>query len=121
MFFFGIMGIGSKAKPAGMAAAACPLCGRQVQMSIACSYSYFHFFFIPLFRFGVQYYATCPGCAGVFALEKRLGDCIKKGQPITLTAADLRPVKPNQPNLCPACGHRNPAGSAFCNRCGHPL
>ncbi|MBQ8917705.1 MAG: zinc-ribbon domain-containing protein [Oscillospiraceae bacterium] len=23
--------------------------------------------------------------------------------------------------MCPACGHRNPAGSTYCNRCGHGL
>ncbi|MBQ8669676.1 MAG: zinc-ribbon domain-containing protein [Oscillospiraceae bacterium] len=30
-------------------------------------------------------------------------------------------MKNNRDGLCPACGHRNPAGSTFCNRCGHGL
>lgn len=121
MFFFGIMGIGSGAKPAGEVMAVCPLCGSQARMNVARSYSYFHFFFIPLFKFGVQYFATCPGCASVFAIDKALGEEILRGNISAVNAADLQLMKNNRDGLCPACGHRNPAGSTYCNRCGHGL
>lgn len=121
MFFFGIMGIGSGAKPAGEVFAVCPLCGGQVRMNVARSYSYFHFFFIPLFKFGVQYFATCPGCASVYGLDKQLGDAIRSGSVTQINSADLTLMKNNRDGLCPGCGHRNPTGSTFCNRCGHSL
>ena len=121
MFFFGIMGIGSGAKPAGEVSVVCPLCGGQIMMNVARSYSYFHFFFIPLFKFGVQYFATCPNCASVFAIDKALGDEIRQGTVTSISQYDLHMMKNNRDGLCPKCGHRNPAGSTFCNRCGHGL
>lgn len=121
MFFFGIMGIGSGAKPVGEVSVTCPLCGSRTMLTVARSYSYFHFFFIPLFKFGVQYFATCPGCASAFALDKFLGEEIRRGQITAITGSDLHLIKNNRAGLCPACGHRNPEGSGFCNHCGHSL
>lgn len=121
MFFFGIMGIGSGAKPAGEVWSVCPLCGNRVRMNVARSYSYFHFFFIPLFKFGVQYFATCPGCASVYGLNRQLGDNIRSGSVTQVNSADLTLMKNNRDGLCPGYGHRNPSGSTFCNHCGRSL
>lgn len=120
MFFFGIMGISSAVKEAGGFPAVCPLCGGRHRMHLVHSYSYFHFFFLPLFRFDRHYYATCPGCAGVFEVEPTLGDSLRRGECPTVNSGDLRTVKNNLNGLC-SCGHRNPADSTYCNKCGRAL
>ena len=121
MFFVGIMGISSSVKQAVEVTSVCPLCGSQHRLNVARSYDYFHFFFIPLFKFNVQYFATCPGCASVFALSKELGDEIRAGRTTYVDSAGLQPIKNNLDGRCPYCGNRNPAGSAYCNRCGRAL
>jgi len=122
MFFFGIFGVSSAVKPAGTAAGVCPVCGGAVQFSLARSYSYFHFFFLPLFRFGIQYFATCPGCASVFEVPRQTGDDILHGRLSRLDASQLRLVKNSRaPGVCPRCGRSNPPGSGYCNGCGAPL
>lgn len=121
MFFFGIMGISSAVKEAGSFGAVCPLCGGQRQMHLVRSFSYFHFFFIPIFRFDQHYYATCPGCAGVFEVSKAVGESVRRGETAAVSAGELQTVKNNMEGLCPGCGHRNPAGSTYCNRCGRAL
>ncbi len=119
MFLF--MGISSAAKPAGEVGVVCPLCGGTHRMNVARSYSYFHLFFIPLFKFGIQYFATCPGCASVFGLSKQLGDDIRTGAVVQVNSSQLHPMKNNLDGCCPHCGHRNPTGSGYCNRCGRAL
>ena len=71
MFFFGIMGIGSGAKPAGEVSVVCPLCGGQIMMNVARSYSYFHFFFIPLFSLVCSTLPPAPTVPAYLPLIKR--------------------------------------------------
>lgn len=122
MFFIGIMGIDSTVKPLGEAPAeCCPACGRGGRMSLAKGYSYFHFFFIPLFRWNKRYIATCPSCASVLEVNPETGGRLERHEASALYPADLALMRDNSVGLCPGCGCHNPAGSRYCNRCGKPL
>ena len=62
MFFIGIFGIGKDKKELrNFPNIICPCCGRYAQASLVMEYSYFHLFFLPLFKFGKKYYVL-PSC-----------------------------------------------------------
>ena len=119
MFF--ILGTSAKTDPLGTVGCACPRCGRGGPFSLCKSYQYLHLFFLPIFRFHVQYLATCPGCASVYLVDPEAGKAVERGQRDSLSAAELTLVRGNDSPVCPRCGARNPAGSAYCCRCGSPL
>lgn len=121
MFF--IMGSNAKIQQLGPVGAVCPGCGRSLIFSLCKSFSYVHLFFIPIFRYHVQYIATCPGCAAVYAVDPEVGKAAEKGRLTTLPSSALSLIRGGgrNPGICPHCGGSNPPGSAFCNRCGGRL
>lgn len=120
MFFFGVFGVGDKMRELSAAELPCPACGRSAQFHISKQFSYFHFFFIPLLRWGGRFFATCPLCASAFEVNPEAGkNAEKDGTPIR--ASDLFLLRNNAVGLCPGCGAHNPPGSAYCNRCGRSL
>ena len=122
MFFIGIFGTDAKVVPVGqIPEVSCPVCGRTVTFNVCRRYSYFHAFFIPLFKFGSIYLATCPSCASVFELDPELGKRLAHGEQISVGKENLRLLKSNLVPRCPACGAPQVEGSLFCNRCGAKL
>lgn len=123
MFF--IMGSDGKVQQLGNVSAVCSRCGRQGSFSLCKSYEYIHLFFIPVFRYHVQYIATCPGCASVYAVDPEAGKEVEKGRLAELPASALTLIRSTGaapgPGLCPHCGAQNPQGSVFCNQCGGRL
>lgn len=121
MFF--IMGSDGKVQPLGDVSAACARCGRRGMFSLCKSYQYIHLFFIPVFRYHVQYIATCPGCASVWAVDPEAGRAVEKGRLAELPASAMTLIRGTDaaPGACPRCGAQNPQGSLFCNRCGGRL
>lgn len=119
MFF--IIGTNGKTVSLGAVSGSCPRCGFHGSLSLCKTYEYFHLFFIPIFRFHVQYIATCPGCASVYLVEQAVGKAIERGERNSLSPADMTLLRGNSSAVCPRCGAQNPPGSAFCNRCGTSL
>lgn len=121
MFF--IMGSDGKVQQLGSIPGTCSRCGRQGMFSLCKSYEYIHLFFIPVFRYHVQYIATCPGCASVWAVDPEAGKAAEKGRLDSLPASALTLLRSVDavPGTCPRCGARNPQGSVFCNQCGERL
>lgn len=121
MFF--IMGSDAKIKQLGPVGAVCPGCGGSFTFSLCKSFSYIHLFFIPIFRWHVQYIATCPGCAAVYEVAPEAGKAAEKGRLAALPSSALSLIRGGgrDPGSCPRCGGMNPPGSAFCNRCGTRL
>ena len=124
MFFIGVMGLGNRSEQLrGGIAADCSGCGKKVYLTLSVTYEYFHFFFIPVFKFHRQYYAVCSNCGSLFQVEESaarevLSGRLNKLRPEQLTL--LRGKNAASP-VCPYCGTRNPAGSSFCNNCGRRL
>lgn len=117
MFF--LAGISSKIKELGSPAdAVCGVCGSRDSLHIINQYMTPHFFFIPTFRFGNQYLATCRKCASLMELQKDKGEALRRGERVSIAADDLHVVQDNSQAVCTQCGSTIPRGSSFCNYCG---
>ena len=120
MFF--VFGSGSKTVPLSsiLCTMTCPVCGRATAFHLCWFYDYFHFFFIPLFKYNHRYVATCGSCASAFQVDTEAGHAIRRGRG-TLSPSHLTLLRGNSARVCPGCGRQNPSGSEYCNGCGRRL
>ena len=58
----------------------CPCCGRNGRMEIIKTYTYFMFFFIPLFRWNKRYFVNMSCCGAVCEIDAELGRAVEKGE-----------------------------------------
>lgn len=82
MFFIGIFGVDTLAKPLGVTAPkTCPRCHNAVPWTIFETSRRFTFFFIPIIGWGRRYHVSCPICGETMtlgSLEEALG--LKAGE-----------------------------------------
>ncbi len=97
----------------------CPACGSYGRMEVFCSYSYFSLFFIPLFRWGRKYFVKATCCGSVCAIDRALGDSIRKGETGRIDPSSLSFKSVTR---CRICGYI-PKGEkcTFCPECGSRL
>ena len=89
-FMFLIMGINNGRKKLKFTQnLLCPFCGRAAQIEIIMTYTYFMFFFIPLFRWNRRYFVTMPCCGASYELDGALGRDIEKGRKDHINPEDL--------------------------------
>lgn len=109
MFFIGIFGVESKQKEIKtLNDISCKSCDKGIGGKIIKTFNFFHFFFIPLFRWNEKYYLICNGCNSVYEIPKDKGKRIEKGEGIEITYWDLKDVET-----------RYNVNYAACNRCAH--
>lgn len=101
----------------------CKKCGRYSSISVFMVYSYFSFFFIPLFKWGKKYYAVSNCCQAVYAMDAELGRAIEHGEAITIQETDLTLVGTDSTQIpnCPDCGYPLEHDFAYCPKCGKKL
>lgn len=122
MFFIGIFGIETKQKEIrDVQNMICKACGSMTSLRLIKTYNYFHFFFIPLFRWGTRYFLISRCCNAMFEISKELGAELEGGRDVPLGDDDLRPVYGNYGCdylTCPGC--RKPVDESFmyCPYCG---
>ena len=122
MFFIGLFGTNFKVEPAGyINIDECPCCHGKKQLHLARKYSYFHAFFIPLFKFGSSYFATCPDCASVFEVTKELGERTMANGTADAHPNELHLLQNNNRPHCPNCGAALDKNDNFCRSCGQRL
>ncbi len=122
MFFIGIFGTDSKIAPLGeVRQAPCPACGERCNLTVIKRYNYFHAFFIPVFKWGKGYLATCGCCASMLELSPEQGQQLEHTGHCSPSPEDLHIIKDNNRGRCPHCKAFNPPGSRFCNSCGGGL
>ncbi|AUS96393.1 zinc-ribbon domain-containing protein [Clostridium thermosuccinogenes] len=123
MFFIGIFGIDQASKPSGMANnVICPACEALTRFEISKTYSYFHIFFIPVFKWNVRYYVKSACCGSLYELDPVIGAEYEKGRNPEIRQEHLRPVSQYMPfKVCSHCGARFDSGYSFCPYCGKKL
>ena len=103
MFFIGGVMQGRKVFDRFRQVVTCRRCGQYAALEAFMTYTYFMFFFIPLFKW-----------------EK--GEAIAHGEPVELTDADLSPTGNFRPiRRCAHCGYVTEESFAYCPNCGKPL
>ncbi len=101
----------------------CKKCGRYSSISVFMVYSYFSFFFIPLFKWGKKYYAVSNCCQTVYALDAEVGHSVERGETVTIREEDLQLVGVDRTQVqnCPDCGYLLQSEYEYCPKCGRKL
>lgn len=118
MFFFGIFGTGSKSKVIREFSNIICTCGCLSRMELFEEYMYFHFFFIPIFKWGKKYYLKSRCCGSVFLVPDDYADEILKSGNIDLSR--LRKIKPDF-LTCPDCHRSFESDFEYCPYCGRKM
>lgn len=120
MFFIGIFGIEDDAKELGaIRNIVCPACGRYATAVLYCHYSFFHFFFIPLFKWNKTYFIKLNCCGALYTCDKDTADEILRTGEADFGKWQAR--ENSGGGHCPYCGGRLAGGFSFCPYCGKKL
>lgn len=121
MFFIGIFGTGYKEKEIGdVVLDQCPHCEGKPTGHAVTRYTYFHLFFIPLYRWNREFAVFCEGCRTWFHLDPDVGHQVEEGALKSLTYWHLKGHEMGRaPAHCKACGAEMPGDYPFCPHCGH--
>lgn len=93
MFFIGIFGITKKEKPLNYEYSnVCEKCGELFKYKIFAVYNCFHFFFIPIFKWGKEYFAYKSCCNELYELDKNIGKKIEEGENTFFDIHNLKQV-----------------------------
>jgi hypothetical protein len=98
----------------------CPACGSSCSLQISVRYRTLRLFFIPVFRWGVEYIASAPCCGAVFSLEAKEGRAFRRGKKRDIDPALLQGA-PSPPEMCHVCGSYLLPGANYCLNCGNPV
>lgn len=124
MFFVGIFGIEDKKKEIKtIRNLSCKNCDRVSGLTLFKVYSYFHIFFLPLFRWNERYYLVCNSCNSIYEISKEKGARAEGGEDEAITYWDLKPIDygyySNQISYkCKSCGKEIDAHFEYCPYCG---
>lgn len=123
MFFIGGIAQGRKDFDFFRQTMICKKCGRYSSISVFMVYTYFSFFFIPLFKWGKKYFAVSNCCGTVYAIDPELGRSIEHGESVTLREEDLTIVgmDNSHTNNCPDCGYLLSPEYEYCPKCGRKV
>lgn len=118
--FIGIFGIESKEKQIRILNnIECKFCQCLHGLALIKRYTFFHFFFIPLFRWNEQYFLVCKDCNAVYEISKEKGMRLEKGEENVVTYWDLNAI--THGNKCGNCGRNIESGFEYCPYCGRKI
>lgn len=118
MFFFGIFGIQNKVKNVKEFNNVICVCGRYSHLQLIEEYMYFHFFFIPIFKWGRKYYVEARCCGRMFEVPEDYVDHILNNDDIDLSR--LREIQTPY-RVCSNCGKYVDSSFSYCPHCGKEL
>lgn len=130
MFFIGIFGIESGQKEIKILNnVPCKACNVNTTGQLIKTFSLFHFFFIPIFKWNEMYYIKCSRCSTIYEIPKDKGKKIENGENIDITYWDLNEIDNGHSdnyyyspkNICPSCGKRLEGDYKYCPYCGKHL
>lgn len=123
MFFIGIFGIESREKELKrFTGIVCPCCGRFAGAVLFTSYTYFHIFFIPTFRWNRKYFVKTGCCGSLWEAPRDYAEQLKTSDMIDFSR--LKKVSQgfcgfdNGCVVCPNCKRSFDKGYAYCPYCG---
>jgi hypothetical protein len=123
MFFVGIFGIDQRKKEIGTYNnAVCPACRAFTRLIIYKSYSCFHIFFIPTYKWNEKYYAESACCGSISELDPVIGRQYEAGRLPEIKTENLHPAAQSLPyKTCSKCQAKVKREYSFCPHCGQKL
>ena len=123
MFFIGGISQGQKLFDWFTQTILCPRCKKYGRYQVFMTYTYFMFFFIPIFKWGRRYYVRTSCCQALYELGPEKGRLIEKRQDCTIEPEDLTLCQGQARQLrrCPRCGSTTQESFSFCPQCGGPM
>lgn len=129
MFFIGIFGIENKDKEIKIIDNInCKRCNKIIRGKLIKNYNFFHFFFIPLFKWNESYYIVCNECNSVYTISKEKGKSIENDDNIQISYWDLQEVNNEYNNngdyginKCKNCGEEVESRFKYCPHCGSKI
>lgn len=120
MFFIGGISQGQKLFDWFSQNILCSRCGKYGRYEVFMTYTYFMFFFIPIIKWGRQYYARSTCCHTLYELNPEKGRQIERHEDCSIQPEDLT-LYQGQANVlhrCPNCGYTTNENFTFCPQCG---
>lgn len=124
MFFIGVFGIDHKEKEVKILNNfTCKSCTNNVSGRLIKLYDYFHFFFIPLFKWNIKYYVICSSCNAAYSISREKGIAIENDEDSKLTYWDLNEINTsyNHVHRCSNCGREVETQFDYCPYCGNRI
>ncbi|WP_251861517.1 zinc ribbon domain-containing protein [Clostridium sp. Marseille-Q2269] len=123
MFFFGIFGINTKKEEIEeLENLICKKCGSLSRYTVIKTYNIFHFFFIPLIKWGEKYYLKSRCCNTVYYISKENLNSVREYK--NLNNMDLQEIYSeksyyeNHTIICDNCGKEIDSNFKYCPHCG---
>ena len=129
MFFIGVFGIENKEKIIKETQKIyCKECNEYVEGKIIKVYSFFHFFFIPLFKWNEKYYVIYNNCNHIYSISKEKGKNVEHDDNYEISYWDLKDFEgcnyesnSGINNKCFRCGRELERNYIYCPYCGQKI
>ncbi|CAI3564161.1 Conserved hypothetical protein [Clostridium neonatale] len=124
MFFIGIFGIENKsAEIKILNYLICERCKQIVNAKLIKKFDFFHFFFIPIFKWNVEYYVQCERCNAIYTISKEKGRAIENNEEVQMTYWDLKDAFNDiyYNSKCLNCGREVDRQYSYCPYCGEKI
>lgn len=119
-----VMGINQKEKRLNFdQLVICKCCGKYGHADVFMTYTYFMFFFIPLFKWNRKYYIRMRCCGSSMQLDRELGKAIEQGEITEIDFDRIHFVQQDKTiKHCNTCGFTSPEPDyEYCPKCGKKL
>ncbi|NEZ46784.1 zinc ribbon domain-containing protein [Clostridium niameyense] len=127
MFFLGVFGIEPREKKIGeVDSVECIKCGMFTRYTIIKTYNVFHFFFLPLIKWGEKYYLKSRCCNTIYEINKEDINKINESkslQDITIKEiySDINYSSICADIICPNCKRKMEKNFTYCPYCGKKI
>lgn len=129
MFFIGIFGVENKQKEIKFINnVPCKNCDKGLGGKLIKTFDFFHFFFIPIFKWNEVYYVICNKCKSIYEIPLDKGKKIERGEDIEITYWDLKSIETEYNNStysigkrCIHCGRTVENNFEYCPYCGEKI
>lgn len=125
MFFIAFFGVDHKQKHIGTYNnTVCPSCGALTRYEIYKSYTYFHIFLIPTFRWNVKYIVKPACCGHLFELDPSVGRAFAKNPNTEIRKENMKNIYSGEKSIykyCHDCKKNVHPEYRFCPYCGGKL
>lgn len=121
MFFVGIFGIQPGQKKVGEGQGICPSCEAFDRWEAYEEYTYFHVFFVPVWKWGRHYFVRTRCCRRALELDPDIGRRIAHGERMQLRPEHIIKRQGEfEEAVCRNCGSVLHPDYRYCPRCGTP-